>query len=128
MILSDSAVGNLYCGAVATSDAFKESVRFEKEDLLASALEKIVPWGRSCEEYRRMFNLSAEDLQSSILDCAGGPSSFNAEMHDCGHVVVSCDPIYRFSPAEISSRIEETHQTILDGIVESRDNFVWQEI
>lgn len=75
-----------------------------------------------------MFDLCPSDLRSSILDCAGGPSSFNAEMRHLGHAVVSCDPIYGFSPAHIAKRIEETQEAILDGVTQSRNNFVWQEI
>jgi hypothetical protein len=60
------------------------------------ALNKIVPWGRSLEEYTQMFDLKASDLGQRILDSAAGPSSFNAEMHDMGLSIVSCDPIYQF--------------------------------
>ena len=42
--------------------------------------EEALPWGRSFDEYRRMFDLTAEDLKGSILGCADGPASFNAEM------------------------------------------------
>jgi hypothetical protein len=45
---------------------------------LAVMLDQVVPWGRSLSEYVRMFDLSPADLQSRILDCAGGPASFNA--------------------------------------------------
>ena len=31
--------------------------------------ETIVPWGRSFDEYRRMFDLSADDLNARILGC-----------------------------------------------------------
>lgn len=58
---------------------------------------KIVPWGRSFEEYLRTFALSEEDLSRNILDCAGGPAGFNVEMHRRGRRVVSCDPLYRFT-------------------------------
>jgi hypothetical protein len=42
-------------------------------------LERVVPWGRSFDEYRRMFVLSSDDLRLRILGCADGPASFNAE-------------------------------------------------
>jgi hypothetical protein len=31
-------------------------------------LDEVVPWGRSLEEYRRMFALSDTDLQRRIVD------------------------------------------------------------
>lgn len=95
---------------------------------MAAPLDNVAPWGRSLEEYVRMFDLSATDLQSRILDCAGGPASFNAEMHRRGVTVVSSDPIYGFSAADIARRIDETYETILKTTEETRDRFVWREI
>ena len=91
-------------------------------------LESVVPWGRSLEEYIRMFNLTADDLRLKILDCAGGPASFNVEMTRQGYSVISCDPIYQFSVDEIAQRIQETYQTIIDGAKATREYFVWQDI
>ena len=79
-------------------------------------LEDVVPWGRSKDEYASMFGLTPRDLGLNILDCAGGPSSFNAEMKRQGHEVVSCDPLYRFSAEEISSRIEEVFGLVMGGV------------
>ena len=91
-------------------------------------LENVVPWGRSLANYCQMFALSDRDLTLSIIDCAGGPASFNAEMTSLGNKVVSCDPIYRFSTAEILGRIEKTCPQIVAGLIENRDRFVWQEV
>ena len=91
-------------------------------------LEQVVPWGRSLDEYIRMFDLSEDDLSSRILDCGGGPASFNAEMHARGRTIVSCDPIYQLSPTQISRRIDETCETILQKTVQSAENFIWREV
>lgn len=91
-------------------------------------LESVVPWGRSLEEYIRMFDLAADDLRLKLLDCAGGPASFNVEMTRQGYNVISCDPIYQFSVDEIAQRIQDTYQTIVDGAKTTRENFVWQDI
>lgn len=95
---------------------------------MAPSLDKAVPWGRQFDEYVRMFDLSDADLGLRILDCAGGPASFNAEAHHRGHTVVSCDPIYQFSAADIARRIEETRDTVLQMTRETRERFVWREI
>jgi hypothetical protein len=87
-----------------------------------------VPWGRSLNEYSRMFGLTARDLESKILDCAAGPASFNAEMHARGASVVSCDPIYKLSAGDIRKRIGEAFDALLDTAEAYRDKFVWQEI
>lgn len=95
---------------------------------MAFKLESVVPWGRSLDEYIRMFDLTADDLSLNILDCAGGPASFNVEMTHKGYKVISCDPIYQFSADEIAQRIQDTYQTIVDGAKATREYFVWQDI
>ena len=95
---------------------------------MAFKLKNVVPWGRSLADYRQMFSLSDDDLRLSILDCGGGPSSFNAEMTDLGNRVISCDPIYRFTAEAIENRIRETYPTIIEGLSTNVDRFVWQDI
>ncbi len=80
------------------------------------------------EEYVAMFDLSPEDLQLRILDCGGGPASFNADMAERGLRVVSCDPIYRFSATEIERRVAETYPVLLQGVEEEKERFVWTRI
>lgn len=46
---------------------------------MAMQLDQVVPFGRSFDEYVKMFSLSEADLQKSILSAAAGPASFNAE-------------------------------------------------
>jgi hypothetical protein len=91
-------------------------------------LDHVIPWGRSFEEYVRMFNLTLTDWQSSILDCAGGPASFNAGMYRQGFRVISCDPIYQFTAAEISQRIRDTYSTVIEGVRANSECYVWQDI
>jgi SAM-dependent methyltransferase len=91
-------------------------------------LEQVVPWGRSMAEYRDMFDLSDLDLDRSILDCAGGPASFNAEMTALGKSVISCDPVYQFSAAQIQQRIDETAPKIIESVGANYDKFVWDKL
>ncbi len=69
-------------------------------------MHEVFPWGRSEAEYVRMFALTPGDLSGSILDCAAGPASFNAELSAAGHSVTSCDPLYSLTTHEIRSRID----------------------
>jgi SAM-dependent methyltransferase len=94
---------------------------------MALILEHVVPWGRSFDEYVRMFDLSPADLESRILDCGAGPASFAAELHARGGRVVACDPIYSFSADDIRRRVTETYDTIVKANEEHRDKFVWRE-
>lgn len=91
-------------------------------------LESVVPWGRSLNEYIGMFALSPADLQRKILDCGGGPASFNAEMTDRGYSVISCDPVYQFSVGEIEQRVQATYAPIVEGVRANRDRYVWHAI
>lgn len=91
-------------------------------------LDSVIPWGRSFAEYIQMFDLSPADLHLSILDCAAGPASFNAEMTRQGYKVIACDPIYQFSANEIAKRIQETYQTVIEGVQANLDNYVWRDI
>lgn len=88
-------------------------------------LDDIIPWGRSFEEYRRMFALTGDDLAGTVLGCGDGPASFNAEATACGHRIVSCDPIYAFSGAEIERRVAECYDTVISQVRQKPDGFVW---
>ena len=91
-------------------------------------LAQVVPWGRSFDEYCRMFDLSADDLGLRILGCGDGPASFNAEATRRGATVVSCDPIYRWNAERIRERIEATFDQILGQAQENAEAFVWDSI
>lgn len=90
-------------------------------------LSEIVPWGRTADEYRRMFALQPDDLAGRILGCGDGPAGFNAEMTAAGHTVVSVDPIYAFHAAEIQARVDATYATILSQVEADRAAYVWDE-
>ena len=91
-------------------------------------LDEIVPWGRSYDEYVRMFALTEADLGERILGCGDGPASFNAEATRRSGRVVSCDPLYRFDGAAISGRIEATSRHVLEQTRANADAFVWTAI
>lgn len=91
-------------------------------------LKDIVPWGRSFEEYCAMFHLTNEDLNKKIIGVGDGPASFNRTMHDKGHTITSCDPVYQFTHDEIKQRITETKDTIRRQIVDLKDNYIWNTI
>src|ERR1700704_2096576 len=91
-------------------------------------LDQVVPWGRSFDEYRRMFALTDADLQSRILGCADGPASFNAEATRRGTDVVSLDPLYRYDVGQIRERIAATCDQVLEQTRQNAGEFVWDTI
>lgn len=95
---------------------------------MAFTLDKVVPWGRSYDEYVSMFSLSATDLQQRILGCGDGPAAFNAVLTGAGGHVVSVDPVYVFDTAQIRGRIAETCETVLAQMHRSQNDYVWDSI
>ncbi|MGD8499304.1 MAG: hypothetical protein PVJ86_01575, partial [Phycisphaerales bacterium] len=91
-------------------------------------LSQVLPWGRSFDEYVRMFSLDDEDLGGRILGCADGPASFNAEMHRRGRRVISSDPIYRFTRQQLSAQIDKACEEIVEQTRKNMGNFVWSSI
>ena len=93
---------------------------------MAVQLDQIVPWGRSFKEYELMFSLSANDLAHGVLDCGGGPASFTAEAFARGYRVVSVDPIYTCSRADIQARFDAAAGPMLTQVRGKLDDFIWQ--
>src|SRR6266567_5792867 len=95
---------------------------------MAFKLEEVVPWGRSFDEYINMFALSDDDLGKRILGCSDGPASFNCTLTNRGGSVVSIDPIYQFTAAEIANRINETYNIVMEQTRQNLQEFVWTHI
>ena len=91
-------------------------------------LNDIVPWGRSYDEYVRMFALGDAELRLRILGCADGPASFNAEASRRGMQVISCDPLYAFGATAVRKRIEATSPDVLEQTRKNAAAFVWNTI
>jgi hypothetical protein len=89
-------------------------------------LDEVVPWGRTFAEYQLMFNLSAADLNTQILGCGDGPASFNTEMTQKGHSVISVDPVYQFSAEQIRQRVRDSYEPIISQVKQNADRYVWQ--
>lgn len=92
---------------------------------MAMKLEKVIPFGRSLDEYVKMFNLSDEDLAKRILGIADGPASFNAEATNRGSTVISVDPLYQFEGSEILERFNTVVDDVIDQVRATPDDWVW---
>ena len=88
-------------------------------------LEKVVPFGRSMDEYRTMFALSDRDLNQKIIGVGDGPASFNAEMSALGKSVVSVDPTYVFSAEEIEMQFYSVVENIITQVKATPADWVW---
>ncbi|OGU05838.1 MAG: SAM-dependent methyltransferase [Geobacteraceae bacterium GWC2_58_44] len=92
---------------------------------MSFSLEKVVPWGRTFDEYVAMFSLESDDLSQRILGCGDGPACFNATLTSRGGAVISIDPLYQFTEQEIAGRIDETHELVMEQTRQNADEFVW---
>ncbi len=88
-------------------------------------LEKVVPFGRSLDEYIKMFNLTENDFKKSILSVADGPASFNAEGTKLGYKINSVDPLYIFSGEEIKRRFCAVVDDIIKQVENTPNDWVW---
>jgi hypothetical protein len=89
-------------------------------------LDQIVPWGRTMDEYVRMFALSEADLCQRILGCGDGPASFNAEGTRQGCRIVSCDPIYGFERSALEARFQQIYHQVMTQLHQNREDYVWE--
>ncbi len=86
------------------------------------------PWGRSFDEYVQMFGLTEDQLRLRIVGCADGPAAFNAQMNRRGNPVISCDPLYCFTAAEIKQRVDATFEVVVSAARRNAHRFVWNRI
>jgi hypothetical protein len=68
-----------------------------------SDFDRVVFYGRTLQEYEKMFMISCSDLRGkSVLDCPGGPSSFQTLSRQLlGIATISVDPMYINSVDEL---------------------------
>jgi hypothetical protein len=92
---------------------------------MAMQLERVVPFGRSLDEYIKMFNLTDVDLQKSILSIADGPASFNAEGTKLGYSIKSIDPLYIFTSEQIRDRFYSVIDNIISQVEDTPEDWVW---
>ncbi len=91
-------------------------------------LDKVVPWGRSYDEYVRMFNFAEKDFDFRILGCGDGPAAFNTTLTKRGGRVISVDPVYVFDTEQIKGRIAETYETVMAQMRKNQGDYVWEDI
>jgi hypothetical protein len=88
-------------------------------------LDRVVPFGRTFDEYSQIFNLKSGDFQKSILGVGDGPASFNAEATQKGCQVCSIDPVYEFTAPQIQQRFDEVVDDIIEQVSDTPTDWVW---
>src|SRR5215471_16734175 len=80
-------------------------------------LDRVVLLGRTFEQYRRYFLLEPNELIGrTVLDVAGGVSSFCAEANSLGIKVTAFDPIYSLPREKIRERSDLDLESVYKSI------------
>lgn len=88
-------------------------------------LDKVVPFGRSLDEYRLMFALTGDDFEKEILGVGDGPASFNAEMSRLGNYAISIDPLYAFRGRDIERQFHAVVDDVISQVRATPEDWVW---
>lgn len=85
-----------------------------RSEIMPFIMKNVVPWGRTLDEYRKMFSLSDAELEGHIACFGDGVASFNAECDMQGGHVTSFDPVYRFSCDRLELVLEEAKRRLIE--------------
>jgi hypothetical protein len=86
-------------------------------------MRKLVLWGHNVDEYREMFDLSQEDMDSRILEYGCGPSALSAQQAQKAHEAVSCDPLYVLDKDTLYSKAVMIFAQMADEIRKEQHQF-----
>ncbi len=86
-------------------------------------MRKLVLWGHNPEEYREMFDLSEEQMNSDILEFGCGPSAVNAIQTKAGHKVISCDPLFTLDKDTLYSKTALIFADMVEQVLLEKEHF-----
>ncbi|ARG98079.1 hypothetical protein [Legionella micdadei] len=86
-------------------------------------MRKLVLWGHHADEYREMFDLSAEDMTAHLLEYGCGPSAVNAELTAISHNIVSCDPLFNLDKDTLYSKTTLIFADMAERVLRDQKKF-----
>jgi hypothetical protein len=90
-------------------------------------IERIAFFGRTYDEYMRIFDLDVSMLSKGrILDCPAGASSFTAEARMKGFDAAACDVMYGMSADELFAKGREDLRHVFDKFDEVSHLYTWK--
>ena len=89
-------------------------------------LDRIAFYGRTAEEYRQFFGVTAQSARGKkLLDCAAGSASFTAELGAMGVDVTACDPQYEKSAGKLADKGNSDIDYMLGQMKKAKGQFDW---
>lgn len=86
-------------------------------------MRKLVLWGHGVDEYREMFDLSQDDMNSSILEYGCGPSAVNSRQTANNNKVISCDPLFVLDKDTLSSKVTMIFADMAEQVKREQERF-----
>jgi SAM-dependent methyltransferase len=80
---------------------------------------------RSYDEYVAMFDLDADDMSGTVLDCSAGAASFVTVARSHGTKAYAVDPAYAMSREELARAVHDDLQRGSTIAEQHPDRFVW---
>ena len=90
------------------------------------SLDRIAFYGRTAEEYKQFFGVTAQSARGKkLLDCAAGSASFTAELGAMGVDVTACDPQYGKSAVALAKKGNLDIDYMLGQMKKAEGQFDW---
>jgi hypothetical protein len=86
-------------------------------------MRKLVLWGHSVDEYREMFDLSQDEMNSNILEYGCGPSAVNFQQTQKDYKVVSSDPLFVLDKDTLSSKAVMIFADMVEQVKKEQEQF-----
>lgn len=86
-------------------------------------MRELVLWGHQVDEYQEMFDLTAEEMQGSILEYGCGPSAINASLHETSSHIISCDPLFALDKSTLSTKVSLVYEDMAAKVQQEAGKF-----
>lgn len=86
-------------------------------------MRKLVLWGHHADEYQEMFDLSAADIKTRLLEYGCGPSAVNVELTNLSQQIISCDPLFTLDKDTLSSKVTLIFADMAARVIRDQEQF-----
>ncbi len=88
-------------------------------------MRKLVLWGHRPDDYEEMFNLTSEQLGSSVLEYGCGPSAVNAILSNEGCDIISCDPLFTLDKDTLYSKTVLIFADMVEQLMSEKERYTF---